>query len=387
MILGVNGIRLVGKRSGVGRCIEALLRSMGELDHPFSEIRVYTPEPLGSDVYLPQCATNVVLRSSLPLSMWEQFVLLKAHGNNDLLLCPSYVIPLLARCPTFLIHHGSYEGYPQAFSWWTLNKARAIYSMSAKRATAVSTVSEYSKRDMVRFYGIPPERIQVVPDGVDTTLFRPIHDPERLIKWRIGIFGLDMPFIVYVGKPTERRNLSALIKAFGALKTENRIPHKLLIVGADLPGTSPFRKIIIEEDLGAEVFVLGYARYDEMPLVYNSADLLVYPSSYEGFGMPVLEAMACGTPVIALDNTAFPEFAGGVAHLLKNAEVGTLKSGIEAVLTDTAWREQMSKDGPKRAAAYDWQLVTQRYLELMLQLPSVEKRRARHLEQVNASQA
>jgi glycosyltransferase involved in cell wall biosynthesis len=385
MILGVNGIRLVGKRSGVGRCIEALLRGMGELDHPFSEIRVYTPEPLGSDVYLPPCATNVVLRSSLPLSMWEQFVLLKAHGNKDLLMCPSYVIPLLARCPTFLIHHGSYEGYPQAFSWWTLNKARAIYSLSANRATAVSTVSEYSKRDMVRFYGIQPERIQVVPDGVDTKLFRPILDPERLMKWRSGVFGLDVPFIVYVGKPTERRNLSALIKAFGALKKENQIPHKLLIVGADLPGSSPFRKVIVEEGLGAEVFVLGYARYDEMPMVYNSADLLVYPSSYEGFGMPVLEAMACGTPVIALDNTAFPEFAGGVAYLVK--EIGTLKSGIEAVLTDTALREQMSQEGPQRAAAYDWQLVTQRYLELMLQLLSLEKSGVHQLEQASATQA
>jgi glycosyltransferase involved in cell wall biosynthesis len=387
MILGINGIRLVGPRSGVGRCIEALLRGMGELDHPFSEIRVYTPEPLGSDVYLPPCATNVVLRSSLPLSMWEQFVLLKAHGNKNLLLCPSYVIPLLARCPTFLIHHGSYEGYPQAFSWWKLNKARAIYTLSAKRATTVCTVSEYSKRDMVQFYGMPPERIHVVPDGVDTRIFHPITDRERLVKWRTNEFGSDLPFIVYVGKPTERRNLSSLIRAFGALKRGRGIPHKLLIAGADLPGTSPFRKIIIEEGLSDEVFVRGYVGHNEMPLVYNSADVFVYPSSYEGFGMPVLEAMACGTPVIALDNTAFPEFAGGVAHLLKDAKIATLKDGIDAVLSNPTWRAQMSQDGPRRAAAYDWHLVTQRYLELMLQLLSREKSRACHLEQASASQA
>jgi glycosyltransferase involved in cell wall biosynthesis len=105
-----------------------------------------------------------------------------------------------------------------------------------------------------------------------------------------------------------------------------------------------------------------------MVFVYNAADLLVYPSSYEGFGMPVLEAMACGTPVIALDNTSFPEIAGGVAHLLNNAEVATLKAGIKAVLGDPAMRKRMSADGPKRAAAYDWQLVTKRYLELMIPL-------------------
>jgi glycosyltransferase involved in cell wall biosynthesis len=372
MILGVNGIRLVGNRSGVGRCIEALLHSLGELDHPFSEIRVYTPEPLGSDVNLPPCATNVVLRSSLPLSMWEQFVLLKAHGNKDLLLCPSYVIPLLARCPTFLIHHGSYEGYPQAFGWWKLNKARAIYTLSAKRASAVSTVSEYSKKDMVRFYGIRPERIHVVPDGVDTKLFRPIADREQLAEWRTKAFGSDLPFITYVGKPTERRNLSSLIRAFGALKKEKKIPHKLLIAGADLPGTSPFRRVIVEEGLSDEIFVRGYVGHEEMPLLYNAADLLVYPSSYEGFGMPVLEAMACGTPVIALANTAFPEFAGGVAHLVEDARVETLKEGIQHVIGDKKLRARMAIEGPRRAATYDWRSITKRYLELMIPLAPLE---------------
>jgi len=347
---------------------------MGEMDHPFREIRVYTPNPLGNDVVLPLGATNSVLPSSLPPALWEQFVLLKAHGSKDLLFCPSYVIPLLARCPTFLIHHGSYEGYPQAFSWWTLNKARVAYALSAKRATVVTTVSEYSKRDMVRFYGIKPERVHVVPEGVDTKLFHPIHDRTRLAEWRVRVFGLDVPYIVYVGKPTERRNLSPLIRAFALLKQKRGIPHKLLIVGADLPGRSPFRQVIASEGLSREVVVLGYVGHQEMPLVYNAADLFVYPSSYEGFGMPVLEAMACGTPVITLNNTAFPEFAGGVVCLLENAEVPTLKEGIDGLLSDAAWRERMSKEGPKRAAAYDWHLITKRYLELMV--PLVNSRKA-----------
>jgi glycosyltransferase involved in cell wall biosynthesis len=286
------------------------------------------------------------------------------------------VIPLLARCPTFLIHHGSYEGYPQAFGWWKLNKARAVYTLSAKRASAVSTVSEYSKKDMVRFYRMRPERIHVVPEGVDTRLYCPIADREQLVKWRSEAFGSDLPFITYVGKPTERRNLSSLIRAFGALKQERRIPHKLLIAGADLPGTSPFRKVIVEEGLSDEVFVRGYVGHNEMPLVYNAADLLVYPSSYEGFGMPVLEAMACGTPVIALANTAFPEFAGGVAHLLDDACVETLKAGINRVLEDPDLRARMAIEGPRHAAAYDWRSITKRYLELMMPLTPLEASRS-----------
>ena len=358
MILGVNGIRLVGKRSGVGRCIEAILKYMAELDHPFSEIRVYTPAPIADEVALPPCATNIVLPSSLPLALWEQLVLLRAHGGKDPLFCPSYVVPFLARCPTFLIHHGSYEGYPQAFGWWTRNKARAAYSLSAKRATVVCTVSEYSKKDMARFYRMDPQNIHVVPDGVDTRQFRPIPEPERLAQWRVKTFGSDTPYIVYVGKPVERRNLSALIKAFGLLKREKGIPHRLLIVGADLPGDSPFRQVIISEGVSQEVIVLGYLGHDEMPLVYNCAEVLVYPSSYEGFGMPVLEAMACGTPVITLNNTSFPEFALGVAHLLENGAVLTLRHGLETVLSDPVLRRRMSEEGPRRAAAYDWRVIT-----------------------------
>ncbi|HEY1754523.1 MAG TPA: glycosyltransferase family 1 protein [Bryobacteraceae bacterium] len=373
MILGVNGIRLVGNRSGVARCIEAVLKCMGEMDHPFREIRVYTPKPVDREVKLPCGAINVVLPSSLPPALWEQITLMKAHGPKDLLFCPSYVLPLMARCPTLLVHHGSYEGYPQAFSWWVLNKARLAYSLSAKRASTFTTVSEYSKKDIVRYYRMSPDRIHVVPEGVDTQIFRPLKDRARLAQWRAGIFGADVPYIAYVGKPTERRNLTPLIHAFAALKNQNGIPHKLLIVGADLPGTSPFRQVIDHLDLSKEVFVKGYATHEEMPLVYNAADLFVYPSSYEGFGMPVLEAMACGCPLISLNNTAFPEFAGGVALLLENAEVASLKQGIQAVLSDAAWRERMSQEGPKRAAAYDWRIVTRRYLDLMIPLATARR--------------
>jgi glycosyltransferase involved in cell wall biosynthesis len=375
MILGVNGIRLIGMRTGVGRCIEAILRCMGELTHPFSEVRVYTPEPLDDSVKLPACAQNVVLPSTLPLGLWEQFVLPRAHGAKNLLLCPSYVVPVLARCPTLLIHHGSYEGYPQAFPGWPRTKARVMYQLSARRATLISTVSEHSKRDIIRFYKIPPAKIHVIPEGVDTILFRPIADRRFLANWRISMFGADVPFMMYVGKPTKRRNLPALLKAFGLLKKANEIPHKLLLVGTDLPG-SPIQPAIAKLDLADEVFTVGFADHQDIAVAYNASELLVYPSSYEGFGMPVLEAMACGTPVIALNNTAFPEFAGGIAHLLENAEVTTLKEGIVTVLSDPQRRAQMSMEGPKRAAAYDWRRVTQRYIALLCRLSVCRTERA-----------
>ncbi len=367
LILGINGIRLIGKRSGVGRCIEAIINCLGEIPHPFDDVRVYSPAPLDSDITLPSLVRSVVLESSLPPAMWEQYVLPKAHPKNAALLCPSYVAPLFTSAPTLLVHHGSYEGFSSAFPWWQRNKARAIYALSAHRASVVSTVSEFSRRDMARFYHLDADRIHVIPEGVDTRAFRPL-EPEAVARFRGSLRRPDRPFILYVGKPTERRNLANLIRAFARLRAKDEIPHQLVIVGADLPGDSPFRRVIEEEKVAADVDVVGYRSHQELPAIYNAADMLVYPSSYEGFGMPVLEAMACGTPVIALNNTAFPEFAGGVALLLEDARVETLMSGMRRVLVDPGIRQSMRNDGPVRAAAYDWRIVTQKYLDLLIPL-------------------
>jgi glycosyltransferase involved in cell wall biosynthesis len=371
MILGVNGIRLVRKRSGVARAIEAILNCFAELDQPFREIRVYTPEPIDPAVRLPPIARNIVVRSTLSPALWEQLVLPRAHGSRDVLLCPSYVLPMLARCPTLLIHHGSYEGYARAaevFSRWTRIKYRISYPLSAWRATAVCTVSEHSRQDMARFYRLAPERIHVVPEGVDTRVFRPVSDTTRLSAWRRKVFGDDVPFILYVGKPTKRRNLPNLLRAFAHLKSGG-IPHKLLLVGTSLPGTA-FGALAEQIGLSPDVVTIPYASHEEIALAYNASTLMIYPSDYEGFGMPVLEAMACGTPAIALDNTAFPEFAGGVAMLLPDAAVETLARGMMELLGDAARRCRMAEDGPIRAAAYDWRIISRRYMDLLQSIAS-----------------
>jgi glycosyltransferase involved in cell wall biosynthesis len=374
MILGVNGIRLLGQRSGVGRCIEALLKSFDEVDHPFSEVRVYTPAPLPADVVLPAVGRSVVANSGLSPGLWEQIALPRLHGKRDLLLCPSYIAPWVASCPTLLIHHGSYEGYPDAFGWWPRTRARVLYGLSAHRATQVSTVSEHSRRDIVRFYGVSPRKISVIPDGVDTKLFRPIEDAAGLADWRRRRVGEDAPFLLYVGKPTRRRNLRELLEAFALLKRGAQGDLKLVFVGVDLE-SSGLGQDAARLAVSPDVIGIAHLSHEELALAYNAATLFVYPSSYEGFGMPVLEAMASGTPAIALDNTAFPEFAGGVAKLLPDAGVETLREGIEALLGDSSLRERMAAAGPARAARYDWPIIARQYVELMTRIVTASGKR------------
>lgn len=365
--LGVNGIRLVTPISGVARYIENVLRCWAEMDHPFGEVRVYTPAPIGPHVQLPPGHRSVVVPSRAPYWLWEQSHLARAHGREAVLFCPSYVAPLRTKAPVVLIHHGSYEAYPQAFGWWTRQKAYYAYMLSARRADRLVTVSEQSKRDMVRFYGVPASKIHVIPDGVDRSVFRPVADQRVLSAFRKRLLGEDVPFILYVGKPVRRRNVPAMLEAYARLLRTGRTAHRFVLIGCDLPGM-PLAPLVKRLGLERQVTLVGHASHDVISLAYNASTMLVYPSSYEGFGMPVLEAMACGTPVIALRNTSFLEFADGVAYLAEKGDVETLFHAMDHVLHDAPLRERMARAGVARAHAYDWRIIARRTMGLIEEL-------------------
>ena len=365
--IGVNGIRLVTPISGVARYIENVLRCWSEMNHPFGEVRVYTPAPLRPEVRIPPSCRSVVVPSRGPYWFWEQSHLARAHGSDAVLFCPSYVAPLRTKAPVVVIHHGSYEAYPQAFGWWTRQKAYYAYKLSSRRADRLVTVSEQSKRDMVRFYGVPESKIHVIPEGVDTALFRPIKDQTLMSAFRKRILGDDVPFILYVGKPVRRRNVPAMLEAYARLLKAGRTTHRFLLIGCDLPGMSVAPLV---KNLGLErhVTLVGHASHETIKLAYNASSVLVYPSSYEGFGMPVLEAMACGTPVIALRNTSFLEFAEGVAYLADKGDADTLFQAMDEVLHDPRMRDRITDVGVRRAQAYDWHIIAKRTMRLIQEL-------------------
>ena len=374
-ILGVNGIRLIGRLGGVGRVIEAILGCMDRVDHPFDEIRVYSPEPIPAAVKLPACATNIVAPSRLPPGLWEQVTLPRVHGARHLLLCPSYVAPLAARCPILLIHHGSYEGVPIQYSRWRMLKARLAYQSSCWKAQAVATVSEHSKEKIKRYYHIADEKISVIPNGVDLRLFRPMSDRGAVEDWRRERLGGEAPFILYVGRMDQRRSIPNLVAAFARARREDRLPLKLVLIGTAFQRV-PLASIIARSGVAEDIVCIPYASHEEIALAYNACEMAIYPSLYEGFGMPVLEAMACGRPVIAMNNTAFPEFAGGVAELLPDAQIETLRAAITSLHDDPERRSRMSAKGVARAQGYDWPVITAMYIDLMRRTLAATRRHA-----------
>lgn len=364
MRLGVDGLRLMGNRLGVGRYVEYLLRCWGDGNHPFSEIVAYTPAPLAIPSFDSRVVRIEALTPGAPRALWEHAVLPITKPRDDVFFCPSYVVPALSReHPVVVTHHGSYEIIPSAFSWWPRTRARIVYQQSCRRADAIITVSESSRRNIVRFYGVDERKIRIVPPGVDD-VFRPIDDERRLDARRRSYFADGRPFVMFVGKMTARRHVPDLVDAFAGFVRRTKAPHGLLLVGPDTVGHSlPERFASL--GIADRVHWKQFATHEELVEAYNAADVFIYPSDYEGFGMPVLEAIACGTPTITLDNSAFPEFAGGIAHFAKSGSAQALEDALCDVAGSADLRALTRREGPLRADAYRWRRIADRTMAVL----------------------
>jgi glycosyltransferase involved in cell wall biosynthesis len=367
MNLVVNGLRLTGRRYGVGRYLEYVLRGWQDIPHPFDRILVCVPgKPDGVALTLPASAELRIVGERHSGTYWEQVTLPAQRRNGDLLFCPSYVVPLASRGRTVLTHHGSYEAVPDAFPLVQRTRSRLIYQLSARKADTVITVSESSKADIVRFYGVSPAKIRVIPNGVDAAFHR-LDDAEDARKTRLRYVNGDRPYVLFVGKVTRRRNIPNLIEAFAMLRRERRFEHALLIVGSDTPELN-VRQMARVSGVQDDVFHCEYATHEELVHIYNAADVFIYPSSYEGFGMPVLEAMACGTPTITLSNTAFLEFAQGAAFFASDASIELLRRALEEVLSSKELQTTLSIAGLERSRAYGWEGVARQTMDVLTEV-------------------
>jgi glycosyltransferase involved in cell wall biosynthesis len=226
--------------------------------------------------------------------------------------------------------------------------SRAVRS-AAKQAKRVIAVSEATKRDVVDLLQVAPERIDVTPLGVDPRFRRP--SAEAISDFRLAN-ELTRPFVLAVGTREPRKNLPALIRAFAKVKGE--IPHDLVHAGGAGWLPDELDRAVAEANLGDRLRFVDFVPHDDLPLWYSAADCFVMPSLYEGFGLPLLESMACGAPAIASNRSSLPEVAGDAALLCEPDDM-SIAHALATVLHDGELRHRLHLAGPERSSQFTWQ--------------------------------
>jgi glycosyltransferase involved in cell wall biosynthesis len=283
--------------------------------------------------------------------LWEQAVQPWSirSGEVDLLHSPAFVSPLIVNCPTVItVHDLSFLLYPKGFRRWNRGYLRLFTRLSVAKARRVIAVSQSTRDDLLHFYGLPTEKVDVIHNGVDPH-FRCLADDE-VAQFRARR-GLPERFILFVGTLEPRKNVTRLIEAYAQLPPS--CPPLMLVGGKGWLYDEVLSKVE-ELSLAERIRFVGYVAAEELPWWYNAAELFVYPSLYEGFGLPPLEAMACGTPVITSTASSLPEVVGQAGMLIDPTDVQALASALARVLGDATLQAQMKEAGLEQAARFSW---------------------------------
>jgi glycosyltransferase involved in cell wall biosynthesis len=265
-----------------------------------------------------------------------------------------YAGPPICPVPVVLsLHDISYERYPQFFPHNLSRHLRAIVPPAIRRAAAVLTLSEFSRQDIVQHYDVSPTKVVVARCAADP-IFHRMHDEAQLAAVRAR-YGTGGHFILCVGNLEPRKNLGTLIDAYVQLRRADATRHKLVLVGRKAWLYDGIFATARASGYADELVFTGYVPDQDLVALYNAADLFVYPSIFEGFGLPALEAMACGTPVITSNTSALPETVGDAALMVAPLDSEALAEAITAVLGDAGLREQLTTRGLQRAGAFSWE--------------------------------
>lgn len=339
------------RSAGINWYIYNLLQRLPDAD-PGIEYTVFLHEPgyVGREGQRLRRSRLPTRRPPVRIA-WEQAVQPWAarRAGLDLLHCPAFVGPLAGSIPFVVtVHDLSFLLFPQGFRGWKRRYLRTLTGLSVRRARRVVAVSESTRQDLVQLYGLDPERVDVVHNGVDAA-FRPL--PAAEVAAFRSRRGLPERFLLFVGTLEPRKNIVRLVEAYARLPVP-RVP--LMLVGGKGWFYEEMLVRVEELDLADEVCFVGYVPTEELPYWYNAAEVLAYPSLYEGFGLPALEAMACGTPVVTSSTSSLPEVVGQAGMMVEPTDVAALTAALQRVLDDAGLREEMRAAGQARAARFSW---------------------------------
>jgi glycosyltransferase involved in cell wall biosynthesis len=266
-----------------------------------------------------------------------------------------FASPPFSPCPVVVsIHDLSFEHLPQTFKRRSRMQLRLTVRRSARNAAQVIALSEHTRTDLINTYKLRPEKVNVVPLAAPAA-FAPVRDDNELQRVR-QTYGIDGDYILSVGSIQPRKNLSRLIKAYSVLRREHtagKLPQ-LVLVGKNAWLFEETFRSLKDLEVGRSVILTGYVPESDLPALYSGALCFVYPSYFEGFGLPPLEAMKCGAPVIVGNKTSLPEVVGDAALLIDPFDVNAIAGAIQKMISDSDLRAELRVKGLRRAAYFNW---------------------------------
>ena len=340
---------------GIGTYIRNILIELSRLDQTTEYVVLCQPGDLDAGAGLGR-NFRLVPETAPAYSLAEQFriPLALARERVQLVHAPHYVLPPAIRCRSVVtIHDCIHLMFPQ----YLPSKLAYVYAKGSmwsatRKADRVLTVSEASKRDILRFFDIPAEKVEVIYNAIDER-FLGDADTHRMDLTRQR-YQLDHPFVLYVGNIKPHKNIERLIDAFAIVSRRGPDDLKLIIIGDELSKYPVLRQSVHRHQLDKRVRFLGFQPQATLAAFYRLARAFVFPSLYEGFGLPPLEAMACGTPVVTSNVSSLPEVAGGAALLVDPYDAEAIADGMVRAVTDESLRADLIARGLARAREFSW---------------------------------
>ena len=319
---------------------------------------------------------NFSVRSTLPHTPFIRIPLTlsaELRRNPVDVLHVQFTSPPLSPCPVVVsIHDLSFEHLPQTFKWRSRKQLRITVRRTARQASQVIALSQHARNDIINTYHVNPQKISVIPLSAGDR-FRPIKDEEELQRVR-QTYGIKGEYMLSVGAIQPRKNLGRLVAAYARLhhaKSEGKLP-KLVLAGKCAWLYDKTLRTIKELQLNDSVIVTGYVPESDLPALYSGAICFIYPSYFEGFGLPPLEAMQCGVPVIVGDRTSLPEVVGAAGILVDPFDVDALAAAIEKVISDSDLRTELGVQGLARAKLFNWQETARQTLAVYRKAAGIE---------------
>jgi glycosyltransferase involved in cell wall biosynthesis len=285
---------------------------------------------------------------------WDQLAVpwIAAKKRLDLIFNPKFTIPFFSRAKKMFVLHGSeWFVIPEHFKKYDQWYFKRFVPLYCRFADSFVAVSNAVKADVVKHTGVDARKVFPIHNGFDPALFRPIRDPGELLAARKK-YQLPERFILWCGQIESRKNVARLLRAFAQI--EGDVPHKLVLAGEQRWSTRAELQVLRELHLEDRVLFPGWIQHNDLPAVYSLADLFAFPSLYEGFGIPLVEAMACGCPIVTANTCAPPEVLAGSGCLVDPLNVEDIAAGMKKVLLDAPLRAVMIAKGLQRAKAFGW---------------------------------